>query len=134
MILAIISQWALRWVVTFNPNKTKAMLFSFRLSQTQVPQLIFDITPITFVDNHKHLVITLNNKGRWHDHIQTLIKYAFKVINIMRSFKFTLSRASLNLIYLVYVRSILEDNFKNYVLCTNVVIWFNIIYPALYHR
>ncbi|MCG7867669.1 MAG: hypothetical protein JAY74_15080 [Candidatus Thiodiazotropha taylori] len=106
--LAIISQWAKRWLVTFNPNKTEAMLFSFSLSQTEVPQLIFDNTSITFVDNHKHLGITLNNKGRWHDHIQNIIKSANKVICIMRRLKFTLSRAALNQIYLSYVRPILE--------------------------
>ena len=57
---------------------------------------------------HKHLGLTLNNKVRWHDHIQNIIKSANKVICVMRRLKFTLSRAALNQIYLAYVRPILE--------------------------
>ena len=84
------------------------MLFSSSFSHNDVPKLILDNTPITFVDNHKHLGITLNNKVRWHDHIQNIIKSANKVICIMLRLKFTLSRAALNQIYLAYVRPILE--------------------------
>ena len=106
--LALISRWAKQWLVTFNPSKTEAMLFSSSFSHNDVPKLIFDNTLITFVDNHKHLGITLNNKVRWHDHIQNIIKSANKVICVMRRLKFTLSRVALNQIYLAYVRPILE--------------------------
>ena len=105
--LALISRWAKQLLVTFNPSKTEAMLFSSSFSHNDVPRLIFDNTLITFVDNHKHLGITLNNKVRWHD-IQNIIKSANKVICVMRRLKFTLSRAALNQIYLAYVRHILE--------------------------
>ena len=84
------------------------MLFSFNFSQNDVPKLIFDNTLITFADNHKHLGITLNNKVRWHDHIQNIIKSANKVICVMRRLKFILSRAALNYIYMAYARPILE--------------------------
>ena len=94
--------------MTFNPSKTEAMLFSFSFSQNDVPKQIFENTLITFVDNHKHLGMTLNNKIRWHDHVQSIIKSANKVICVMRRLKFTFSRAALNQIYLAYVRPILE--------------------------
>ncbi len=49
--LQIISAWAKRWIVTFNPNKTEAILLTLR----QVQHLMFDGTEISFVDDHKHL-------------------------------------------------------------------------------
>ena len=106
--LALISRWTKQCLVTFNPSKTEAMLFSSSFCHNDVPMLIFDNTLITFVDNHKHLGITLNTMVRWHDHKQNIIKSANKVICVMRRPKFTLSRAALNQIYLAYVRPILE--------------------------
>ena len=54
------SRWAEQWLMTFDPSKTKAMLFSSSsCSRNDVPKLIFDNTLITFVDNHKHL------EGSW---------------------------------------------------------------------
>ena len=61
--LALISRWAKLWLVTFNPGKSEAILFSFSFfSENDVPKLNFDNTLITFVDNHKHLgILSLNN-------------------------------------------------------------------------
>ena len=39
--LALISCWAKQWLVTFNPSKTEAMLFSTSFYQDDVPKLIF---------------------------------------------------------------------------------------------
>ena len=95
--LNLLSNWAKQWLVTFNPNKTEAILFSFR--DSELPQLLFDNTSIQFVDNHKHLGVTLNKRGQWNDHIDSIIASATKVIGIMRKLKFTLNRKSLNQIY-----------------------------------
>ena len=38
--LALISRWAKQWLVTFNPSKTEAMLFSSSFSRNDVPKLI----------------------------------------------------------------------------------------------
>ena len=80
--LALISRWAKQWLVTFNRSETEAMLFSFSFSQNDVPKLSFDNTLITFDDNHKHLGINLNNKVRWHAHIQNITTSA----NIIKLF------------------------------------------------
>ncbi len=104
--LQIISAWAKRWLVTFNPNKTEAMLFTLR--QSHPLHLIFDGTEITFVEDHKHLGLTLSNTGKWHSHIDKIISSTSKIIGIMRKLKFQLSRSSLNQIYISYVRPILE--------------------------
>ena len=72
------------------------------------PNLIFDGVPIQFVGNQKHLGITLNEKGKWYDHIEKVLSSASKVIGIMRKLKYKFSYHSLNQIYISYVRPILE--------------------------
>ena len=63
----IISHWAKQWLVTFNPSKTVAMVFSNNRN-VQLPNLIFDDVRISFVDNHKHLGLTLSSNGKWKTH------------------------------------------------------------------
>ena len=69
---------------------------------------MFDYTPIEFVDNHKHLGLTLSYNGKWNCHIDNSAKASSKIIGIMRKLKYTLSRAALNQIFISYVLPILE--------------------------
>ena len=105
--LRLLSIWATQWLVKFNPNKTEAILFSLKQID-RIPNLVFEDTNIQFVENHKHLGVTLNNKGQWNDHIDSILQSASKVIGLMRKLKFTLNRKSLNQIYLSYIVPILE--------------------------
>ena len=105
--LNLISSWAKQWLVTFNPQKTEAILFSLK-SVDELPKLIFQNTDVTFVENHKHLGITFSQNGRWNAHIDTVLRSSSKVLGIMRKLKFTLNRKSLNQIYLSYVAPLLE--------------------------
>ena len=45
---------------------------------------------------------------KWDKHIETILKYASKVIGIMRKLKYSFSRIALNQIYISYVRPLLE--------------------------
>ena len=105
--LRLISNWAKKWLVNFNPNKTEAVLFSLK-PYDRLPSLVFENTNIQFVENHKHLGVTLNSKGQWNAHIDTILQSASKVIGIMRKLKFSLNRKSLNQIYLSYICPTLE--------------------------
>ena len=99
--LNLISSWAKQWLVTFNPQKTEAILFSLK-SVDELPKLIFQNTDVTFVENHKHLGITFSQSGQWNAHIDTILRSSSKVPGIMSKLKFTLNRKSLNQIYLSY--------------------------------
>ena len=105
--LIIISAWAKQWLVNFNPQKTIAMLFSLMKPET-IPRLIFDGVSINFVDQHKHLGVTLTDNGKWQNHIENIMASASKVIGVMRKLKYTFSRIALNQIYISYARPILE--------------------------
>ena len=80
----------------------------FTLKQFEnFPNLSFNGTQIQFVDDHKHLGLTLSKNGKWHLHIDKILNSAAKVIGIMRKLKFTLNRTALNQIYMCYVLPIL---------------------------
>ena len=36
-------------------------------------QLVFDNIPISFVDGHKHLGVTLSSTGQWHSFIENIV-------------------------------------------------------------
>ena len=79
--LSIISAWAKQWLIKIYPNKTVAILFLL-LKSDVVPNLIFDDVSIELVDKHRHLGITFNANGKWHDHIENILSSASKVIGL----------------------------------------------------
>ncbi|MCG8048002.1 MAG: endonuclease/exonuclease/phosphatase family protein [Candidatus Thiodiazotropha taylori] len=105
--LSILRNWARQWLVTFNPLKTEAVLFTLKPYEN-TPNLFFQGTQINFVSDHKHLGLTLSCNGQWKKHIENIIASAAKVIGIMRKLKFTFHRVALNQIYISYVLPILE--------------------------
>ena len=84
-------KWLSGLLVKFNPLKTEAVLFTLKYFEA-FPQLIFDNTPIKFVEDHKHLGITISQNGQWHTHIEQIANTASKILGIMRKLKYTLSR------------------------------------------
>ena len=87
-----ISQWATIWLVSFNPTKTEAMLFSRKLNRPHHPPIFMQNHQITEVDSHKHLGLYLSNDCTWHKHINYITEKAWTRINTMR-----------RLIYLFYL-------------------------------
>ena len=69
---------------------------------------MFENTQIEFVENHKHLGLTLSNTGKWNCHIDNIAKASSKILGIMRQLKYNLSRVALNQIYISYVLPVLE--------------------------
>ena len=105
--LELISAWAKKWLVDFNPIKTVAMLLTLRPAD-YLPSLNFNNTVINFIESHKHLGITLTYNGQWHTHIETILNSAYKMLGIMRKLKYRFSRQALNQIYVSYIRPLLE--------------------------
>ena len=105
--LVALSAWAKQWLITFNPTKTEAILFTLKHYQ-QHPLIEFDGNLITFVSSHKHLGLTFTNNGRWQNHTENIVKAASKIIGIMCKLKYTFHRVALNQIYISYFLPILE--------------------------
>ena len=100
--LRILARWAAQWLINFNPQKTEAIVFG------HLPNTTFDGTPIKFVNELKHLGLTLSSNGQWHSHIDNIISSASKVLGIIRKLKFTFSCTALNQIFLSYILPVLE--------------------------
>ena len=103
-----ISRWAATWLVTFNPNKSVALLLSRKVSHPLHPPLFMENTPINEVEAHKHLGLFLSNDCSWHQHINYIKDKAWARINIMRRLKYKLDRKSLESIYISFIRPLLE--------------------------
>ena len=98
--LLMMSYWAKQWLVTFNPHKTVAMIFSAKTVPS--PNLVFDNVQISFVEHHKPLGLTLSANGKWREHIRQLTESASKILGMMRAVKFKISRNSLNQLYISF--------------------------------
>ena len=102
----MISCWAKQWQVTFNPQKTVAMIFSGKIIPS--PNLFFDNVQVNFEKCYKHLVLTLSSNGKWREHIRQLTETASKILGMMRAVKCKISRNSLNQLFISFLRPILE--------------------------
>ena len=105
--LSKINEWARKWKVTFNPLKSKEIIFSRASKVYNSPPLILNNTYISRVHEHKHLRLWLNNTLTWSRQIsETVLKANYK-LSVLRSVKF-LDRSTLDLLYKLTVRSVLD--------------------------
>ena len=103
-----ISNWANKWLVKFNPNKTESLIISRKAVRPIHPPISMQGQLIREVESHKHLGIFFSYDLRWNTHIDYILSKAYPRINVMRKVKFVLDRKSLETIYLTFIRPVLE--------------------------
>ena len=59
--------WAVQWLVKFNPIKTESLLFSSRVNLQDHPTLFFNDVLIQEVVAHKHLGVYLTQRCDWQN-------------------------------------------------------------------
>ena len=101
-----ISNWAIKWKVTFNASKTKDIIFSNKYLNNS-PPLIFNNIYITRVNLHKHLGIYLSSSLDWSKQVHEVCLKANRKLSVLRSVKM-LSRQTLDLLYKLTVRSVID--------------------------
>ena len=69
---------------------------------------MFDNIPISVVDSHKHLGVTLSSSGQWHSHVENIVNLASKILAFMRKLKYSISRNALNQMYMSYLLPVVE--------------------------
>lgn len=106
--LSTLHHWATKWLVTFNPLKSETITFTRKINKPQHPLLTMDQQHIKEVNNHKHLGIVFSNDCSWHEHLEYIKAKAWARINVMRKLKFQLDRRSLEIIYISFIRPLLE--------------------------
>ena len=105
--LHTIFEYGKNWAITFNANKTAQQIFSTK-KNTQVPELQFGDQPIPLTDSHKHLGLTISTDLRFKQHIdETLTKFN-RTIGPLYKISRYLPRATLILLYKMYVQPHLD--------------------------
>ena len=102
-----ISKWAKSWLVKFKPNKNESLIISRKINKPGHPPVFMSNQEINEVQFHKHLGIYISSDCSWHKHIENVKSKAWSRINVMRKFKYTWDRKSLETIYTAFIRPIL---------------------------
>ena len=103
-----ISNWARAWLVDFNAAKNEALLLSRKINRPLHPPLYMHNQQINEVQYHKHLGVYLTQDCSWHKHIDCIKEKAWARINLMRKLKYDLDRKALEVIYISFIRPVLE--------------------------
>ena len=96
-----ISEWAQKWKVSFNETKTE--LLNFVRGAEQLYPLWFGSTFIDNSEEHKHLGVIFQSNCKWDTHIKTLASKVSILISCLKSYKYRLSRKSLEAMYKSFV-------------------------------
>ena len=99
--------WANKWKVTFNPGKSKDLIFSEKKVLFNSPPLILGGIYVDRVHEHKHLGIYLSSSLSWARQCHEVTLRANRKLAVLRSIRY-LKRSTLDLLYKVCVRSVIE--------------------------
>ena len=102
-----IGNWAKTWKVLFNSGKSKDIIFSRNKYLFNSPPLILENGFIERVHQHRHLGLWLSSSLNWDKQIHNTLMKANGKLEVLRSVKF-LDRATLDLLYKLTIRSVLE--------------------------
>ena len=106
--LSSIIKWGEKWLVTFNPTKTKAVNFHHHRLPIFPPILMNDENLVEFDSLDRLLGLKLSSDLKWDDYINSLAKSASKMVgSFYRSRKY-LSPSSILYLYKSQIRPTME--------------------------
>ena len=94
-----------------NQKKTKIMIFNFTQNYQFVTRLTLNNENLEIVKSTKLLGVIISDNLKWDENTIYLIKKAYKRMQLLRKVsKFTVSKDERKHIYVLYIRSILEQS------------------------
>ena len=96
------------WLVKFNPLKSESLVISRKRNKPLHIPILMHNTPIPFVESHKHLGVLLSNDGSWHLQLESIKSKAWSRVNNMKRLRYLLDRKSLEIIYISFIRPVIE--------------------------
>ena len=109
-----LSVWSNQWLVSFNPTKTKYIIFSKKRMKIAHPPLYLGNQLLDEVSKHKQLGVTFNEKMTFDDHINENCSKAMKRITVLKRINNKLPRNSRLTIYKSFIRPIIEYGWQLY--------------------
>jgi ribonuclease P/MRP protein subunit RPP40 len=116
--LALISDWAAQWRVTFNAAKTVYMIFSKKLNRPAPLPLMFNGVPIVQVHTHCHLGLHFRDNMSWDAHVDHICSRVSRSISLLKRMSRKIDRKVKLFIYTMYIRPQLE--YANVVYGSNI--------------
>ena len=103
-----ISEWAEKWMVSFNFEKTVFINFSFKKKRVNTPKIEFNGFQIKQVQEHKHLGIIMSQDLKWSKHISYITSKANQRIGALYRQSQKMTRVQIETMFLSTIRPILE--------------------------
>ncbi len=102
-----IETWSKNNNMKLNGIKCKEMIISFLRNEIAIPRLRIDELTLELVDSFKALRLIINNKLKWQDNTEAIVKKASKRLYVIRVLRRCgLPPSDLLLVYLSLARSI----------------------------
>ena len=106
-----IQEWTKNQKMKLNKKKTKAMIFNFSKHHKFTTDLKIDDETLEIVSQAKLLGVVITNDLKWDKNTEYLIKKAHSRMELLRKVaEFTTSIEDKKEIYILYIRSILEQS------------------------
>ena len=109
--LDVIHQWANQWKLGFNPDPNKQateVLFSCKISNPSHPQIMFNGTAASKMNEHKHFGLLLDSSLSFKKHLNEKIIKTKKNLGIIKHLSIYLPRKTLDQMYKALIRSHLD--------------------------
>lgn len=103
-----VESWSQQWLISFNPAKSTSMIISKKRNSLQYPDLVFINDTLSNDTEHKHLGLTIRSDLGWSSHIKELTRKGMKMVNILKFLQYRLNRKALEILYLSFIRPLLE--------------------------
>ena len=98
-----IEEWTIKWNLSLNPSKTKAMCFTKKRVLDQLPTLKLQHTDIEWVKTFKYLGLTFDAPTlTWKEHIEETCRQGLQRVNILKALTGTTWGADRDLLLKVY--------------------------------
>ena len=107
----LISQWAYKWKMLFNPDPKKPaqeVLFSRKNQIQNHPTISLNNVQVERTTYQKHLGVILDEKLNFTEHVDSTISKVNKGISLIKKLSHSLPRKSLVTIYKVFLRPFID--------------------------